>query len=142
MKSMEKAKGRMTDEIWEFKTLFNRTHYRLFAFWEKREKTYTVVISTHGLIKKTDKTPQGDSDNAKRLRKKYLDLKDRAKLKLIVQAKFPINISANSRTPQRETFENELRFDTLDNAIQLETRRTWTSFRFSKSSNFENLRTV
>ena len=62
---------KLTDEIWEFRTLFNKTHYRLFAFWDKSENNDTVVISTHGLIKKTDKTPQSDLDKAERLRKQY-----------------------------------------------------------------------
>jgi hypothetical protein len=26
---------KLTDDIWEFRTLFNKTHYRLFAFWDK-----------------------------------------------------------------------------------------------------------
>ena len=64
---------KLTNEIWEFRTLFNKTHYRLFAFWTKTEKTDTVVISTHGIIKKTDKTPHGDLDKAERLRKLYLE---------------------------------------------------------------------
>jgi phage-related protein len=66
---------KLTDEIWEFRTLFNKTHYRLFAFWDKTGNTNTVVISTHGLIKKTDKTPQGDLDKAERLRKLYMEQK-------------------------------------------------------------------
>ncbi len=70
---------KLTDEIWEFRTLFNKTHYRLFAFWDKSGKTDTVVISTHGLIKKTGKTPQGDLDKAERLRKKYFELNDKKK---------------------------------------------------------------
>jgi phage-related protein len=68
---------KLTDEIWEFRTLFNKVHYRLFAFWDKSEKKDIVVISTHGLIKKTDKTPQGDLDRAERLRKKYFELKEK-----------------------------------------------------------------
>ncbi len=70
---------KLTEEIWEFRTLFNKTHYRLFAFWDKSEKTEIVVISTHGLIKKTDKTPQNELDKAKRLRKQYFELKDKTK---------------------------------------------------------------
>jgi phage-related protein len=70
---------KLTDEIWEFRTLFNKSHYRLFAFWDKSDKTETVVISTHGLIKKTDKTPQADLDKAERLRKEYFELKDNQK---------------------------------------------------------------
>lgn len=67
---------KLTGEIWEFRTLANRTHYRLFAFWDKSEKTDTVVISTHGLIKKTEKIPQSEMDKAERLRKKYFKLKN------------------------------------------------------------------
>lgn len=70
---------KLTDEIWEFRTLFNKTYYRLFAFWDKTEKTRTVVISTHGLIKKTGKTPQGDLSKAERLRQNYFELKDKKK---------------------------------------------------------------
>ncbi len=68
----KKLKG----EIWEFRTLYNKTHYRLFAFWDKTEKTETVVISTHGLIKKTDKTPQGELEKAENIRKQYFNLKN------------------------------------------------------------------
>jgi phage-related protein len=66
---------KLKDEIWEFRTLFNRTHYRLFAFWDKNGKTETVVISTHGLIKKTDKTPSGEVEKAERIRKLYFERK-------------------------------------------------------------------
>ena len=62
---------KLTDEIWEFRTLYNKTHYRLFAFWDKTENTLIVV--THGLIKKTDKTPWGDLEKAERLRKDYFN---------------------------------------------------------------------
>jgi phage-related protein len=70
---------KLTEEIWEFRTLFNKTHYRLFAFWDKSDKIETVVISTHGLIKKTDKTPQGDLDKAERFRKLYFAQKNHTK---------------------------------------------------------------
>lgn len=66
---------KLNDEIWEFRTLFKKTHYRLFAFWDKDSKIDTVVISTHGLVKKTDKTPQSDLEKAERLRKLYFENK-------------------------------------------------------------------
>lgn len=66
---------KLTDEIWEFRTLFNKTHYRLFAFWDRTNKIDTIVISTHGIIKKTSKTPQKDLERAERLRKYYFDQK-------------------------------------------------------------------
>jgi len=67
---------KLTDNVWEFRTLYNKTHYRLFAFWDKTDKADTLVISTHGLIKKTDKTPMSDLDKAERLRKTYFKLKE------------------------------------------------------------------
>ena len=67
---------KLNDEIWEFRTLYNKTLYRLFAFWDKIDKIDTIVISTHGLIKKTDKTPPGDIIKAERLRNLYLKQKN------------------------------------------------------------------
>lgn len=66
---------KLTDEVWEFRTLFSKTHYRLFAFWDKSEKSNTVVVSTHGIIKKTGKTPKTDLDKAERIRKAYFNEK-------------------------------------------------------------------
>jgi phage-related protein len=66
---------KLKDEIWEFRTLFNRTHYRLFAFWDKTGQTETVVISTHGIIKKTDKTPSGELEKVEKIRKLYFERK-------------------------------------------------------------------
>lgn len=43
-------------EIWEFRTLYNKVRYRLFAFWDTQQDT--LVIATHGIIKKTQKTPK------------------------------------------------------------------------------------
>lgn len=70
---------KLQDEIWEFRTKFNKTYYRLFAFWDKTDKTDTVVISTHGLIKKTDKIPKSEIDRAEKLREKYFNDKNKKK---------------------------------------------------------------
>ena len=64
---------KLTNEIWEFRTLFNKTHYRLFAFWDKTGQTETIVVSTHGIIKKTDKTPKEELEKAEKLRKLYFE---------------------------------------------------------------------
>jgi len=66
---------KLKDEIWEFRTLFNKTHYRLFAFWDKTGDTETVVISTHGIVKKTGKVPSGEIEKAERIRKHYFKRK-------------------------------------------------------------------
>ena len=62
---------KLNDEIWEFRTLFNKTQYRLFAFWDKSKKQETLVISTHGIEKKTKKTPIKEITKAKKLRIQY-----------------------------------------------------------------------
>lgn len=56
-------------EIWEFRTLYNKTAYRLFAFWDKAEET--LVIATHGIIKKTQKTPHKEIAKAEAIKKEY-----------------------------------------------------------------------
>ena len=56
-------------EIWEFRTLYNKTAYRLFAFWDKDKDT--LVIATHGIIKKTQKTPSKEIAKAEAIRKEY-----------------------------------------------------------------------
>lgn len=71
----KKLKG----EIWEFRTLFKKTHYRIFAFWDKENKEQTLVLTTHGIIKKTDKTPEKEIEKAERLRSKYFELKNKNK---------------------------------------------------------------
>jgi phage-related protein len=66
---------KLSVETWEFRTLFNRTYYRLFAFWDKFDRTDTIVISTHGIIKKTDKTPKKEIEKSERLRLQYFKQK-------------------------------------------------------------------
>lgn len=68
---------KLQDEIWEFRTKYNKTYFRLFAFWDKNDKEDTVVISTHGLIKKTDKIPKGEIEKALRLREQYFNEKNK-----------------------------------------------------------------
>ena len=60
-------------EIWEFRTLYNGIAYRLFAFWDKESDT--LVIATHGIIKKTQKTPTKEIAKAERIRKEYFEFK-------------------------------------------------------------------
>lgn len=66
---------KLNSNVWEFRTLHNKTKYRLFAFWDKTDKTETVVISTHGIEKKTGKVPQKEIDKTERIMKQYFDTK-------------------------------------------------------------------
>ncbi len=67
---------KLTGDIWEFRTLFNKTRYRIFAFWDKEDKHDTLVLTTHGIIKKTNKIPERDIEKAERIRLKYFELKN------------------------------------------------------------------
>ena len=67
---------KLNDTIWEFRTLYNKTYYRLFAFWDKTGDKKTLVLATHGLIKKTGKTPQADLEKAERIRQQYFEQKN------------------------------------------------------------------
>ena len=68
---------KLTDEIWELRTLYQGLQYRLFAFWDKTNSANTLVISTHGFIKKRSKVPDNEILKAKQLRTKYFEDKDK-----------------------------------------------------------------
>lgn len=62
-------------DIWEFRTLYNGIAYRLFAFWDT--DTQTLVVATHGIIKKTQKTPAKEISKAENLMKEYFESKNK-----------------------------------------------------------------
>jgi len=70
---------KLTDNIWEFRTKYNGLQYRLLAFWDKTEKTETLVVSAHGFVKKVDKVPSSEINKADQLRQLYFDQKKRGK---------------------------------------------------------------
>jgi phage-related protein len=73
IRDVELFKKLENSEIWEFRTLYKRTAYRLFAFWDREEDT--LVIATHGIIKKTQKTPAKEIAKAEMIRKLYFQNK-------------------------------------------------------------------
>ena len=64
---------KLTNEIWEFRTLYSGVQYRLLAFWDKDDKTETLVFATHGIIiiKKTSKVDKKEIDKADKIRNTY-----------------------------------------------------------------------
>jgi phage-related protein len=62
---------KLRDDIWELRTLYQGLQYRLLAFWDKRTPTQTLVVSTHGIIKKQDKVPDDEIKKASQIRLKY-----------------------------------------------------------------------
>lgn len=60
-------------DIWEFRTKYQNISYRLLAFWDNRNSS--IVIATHGFVKKTQKTPKKEIEKAEKIRKQYFDTK-------------------------------------------------------------------
>lgn len=72
---------KLKDEIWELRTLYQGLQYRLLAFWDKTNSENTLVVSTHGFIKKRSKVPDNEIQRAIQLRIKYFEEKDIPKKK-------------------------------------------------------------
>ncbi|MCF8341083.1 MAG: type II toxin-antitoxin system RelE/ParE family toxin [Chitinophagaceae bacterium] len=63
---------KLSDDIWEFRTLYQGLQFRLLAFWDKTSTIDTLVVSTHGFIKKRSKVPNNEIQKAVIIRAKYL----------------------------------------------------------------------
>lgn len=68
---------KLNNDIWEFRTLYQGHQYRLLAFWDKAETTNTLVISTHGFVKKQHKVPDREIQKAIRIRTQYFNEKEK-----------------------------------------------------------------
>jgi phage-related protein len=66
---------KLNDEIWEFRTRYNGKQIRLLAFWDKSDKSQTLVIACNGFIKKTDKIPNNEMEKATKQKLNYFDNK-------------------------------------------------------------------
>ena len=65
----EKLKG--SKDIFEFRVKDSKKFFRLFAFWDSTGDKETLIVCTHGLIKKTNKTPKQDIERAEMIKEKY-----------------------------------------------------------------------
>lgn len=66
---------KLQGEIWEFRSKYMGNQNRLLAFWDKTESTDTLVLATHGFIKKDQKVPHKEIDKAERIRQEYFNRK-------------------------------------------------------------------
>jgi phage-related protein len=62
---------KLQNDIWEFRTKYQGSQIRLLAFWDKTNNKETLVIATHGFIKKVDKVPKNEIERAVRLKENY-----------------------------------------------------------------------
>lgn len=68
---------KLQDDIWEFRIRHGLSRIRLLAFWDKSATENTLVIATHGFIKKTDKVPGNEIERARNIRNRYFELKNK-----------------------------------------------------------------
>lgn len=64
---------KLNSEIWEFRTLYNGLQFRFLAFWDKTSSIKTLVVSTHGFVKKSSKVPDNEIQKAEKIRLKYFE---------------------------------------------------------------------
>ena len=62
-------------DIWEIRMRYQNTQYRFFAFMDLTENKKTLILLTHGIIKKTQKIPLKEIAKAKKIRDHYLKSK-------------------------------------------------------------------
>ena len=58
--------------IFEFREKDQDKFYRIFAFWYNDSETKTLILCTHGLDKKTNKTPKTEIERAIKIKQEYL----------------------------------------------------------------------
>ena len=79
--SMRKTKSRIfgdwfkkmnaTNDLFEFRVENKGNFYRLFSFWDSRDGKQTLIVCTHGLVKKTNKTPKSEIEKAEKIKDLY-----------------------------------------------------------------------
>lgn len=66
---------KLQQDIWEFRTSYAGFQIRLLAFWDKSDNNETLIIATHGFIKRTKKVPIHEIQRALRLKDIYFNSK-------------------------------------------------------------------
>lgn len=62
---------KLKENIWEFRTRVAGKQIRLLAFWDKRNTQKTLVVATHGFVKKGSKIPTSEISKAIKIKEKY-----------------------------------------------------------------------
>jgi phage-related protein len=68
---------KLQNDIWEFRTKYAGLQIRLLAFWDKTDNKETLVLETHGFVKKVDKVRANEIDRALKLRDNYFNNKQK-----------------------------------------------------------------
>ncbi|MBI4824770.1 MAG: type II toxin-antitoxin system RelE/ParE family toxin [Nitrospirae bacterium] len=62
-----------TEEIWECRIVFSSNSYRVFCFFADN----SLVVLTHGFMKKSQKTPRAEIERAEAMRRDFLKRRTR-----------------------------------------------------------------
>ncbi|MEI7491405.1 MAG: type II toxin-antitoxin system RelE/ParE family toxin [Bacteroidota bacterium] len=81
--SMRKTKSRLfgdwfkkmagTKGLFEFRVEYQGKCFRIFAFWDSREKNQALIVCTHGFFKKTNRTPKSEIIRAEQIKQQYFN---------------------------------------------------------------------
>ena len=64
-----------SEGIYEYRFDEGNKFYRLFAFWDSDDENETLIVGTHGIVKKTNKTHKEEITRAERIKKEYFEEK-------------------------------------------------------------------
>lgn len=64
-------KLKSSKDIFEFRIKDSNKFFRLFAFWDRSGGKETLIVCSHGLIKKSNKTPKNEIEKAEMIKEKY-----------------------------------------------------------------------
>ncbi len=96
----EKVKN--SDGVFEFRARDAHKFYRIFAFWDGTSKNKTLVVGTHGLDKKSNKTPAKEIKKSEQIKKsisiQYKDY-ERNNIRSIEREKLWSRRNAKKRCP-------------------------------------------
>jgi phage-related protein len=63
--------------IYEFRFDEDNKFFRLFAFWDTEGESESLIIGTHGIVKKTNKTPVDEITKAEKIKREYFERKNK-----------------------------------------------------------------
>ena len=112
-------------DIWEFRTKASGLEFRLLAFWDNTESKDTLVIATHGFIKKVDKVQQMKSIVQLDLETNILIPSKKSNYMATKELKTYTLIEMKDKyigkvgTKDRDEYEYELRMDVLGKMIKV-----------------------
>jgi phage-related protein len=65
-----------TNGIYEFR-IIDKGYIRLFAFWDNTGDENVLIITTHGIVKKSAKTPPKEIEKAEQIQTNYFNEKQK-----------------------------------------------------------------